>query len=116
MKIAIVGAGWAGCAAAVEATRLGHQVTLFEAARTPGGRARRVMANVAGQRVALDNGQHILIGAYAETLRLMQDLGVDEKTAFLRLPLTMQFPDGSGLKLPRWPARAAGPGLTGCRC
>ena len=104
LKIAIVGAGWAGCAAAVEATRLGHQVTLFEAARTAGGRARRVMANVAGQSLALDNGQHILIGAYAETLRLMQDLGVDEKTAFLRLPLTMQFPDGSGLKLPHWPA------------
>lgn len=104
MNIAIVGAGWAGCAAAVEATRLGYQVTLFEAARTAGGRARRVMANMAGQSVALDNGQHILIGAYAETLRLMQDLGIDEQAAFLRLPLTMQFPDGSGLKLAHWPA------------
>ena len=29
MKVAIIGAGWAGCAAAVEATRLGHQVTVF---------------------------------------------------------------------------------------
>ena len=104
MQIAIVGAGWAGCAAAVEATRLGHQVTLFEAARTAGGRARRVMASVNGQSVALDNGQHILIGAYLETLRLMQDVGVDEQAAFLRLPLTMQFPDGSGLQLPHWPA------------
>ena len=62
------------------------------------------MATLAGQPVALDNGQHILIGAYAETLRLMQDLGVDESASFLRLPLTMQFPDGSGLKLPDWPA------------
>ena len=104
MKIAIVGAGWAGCAAAVEATRLGHQVTLFEAARTPGGRARRVMATLGGAPMALDNGQHILIGAYSETLRLMKDLGVNESAAFLRLPLTMQFPDGSGLKLPNWPA------------
>ena len=104
MKVAIIGAGWAGCAAAVEATRLGHQVTVFEASRTAGGRARRVMATVDGQPVALDNGQHILIGAYAETLRLMSDLGVDEATSFLRLPLTMQFPDGSGLKLPDWPA------------
>ena len=104
MKVAIIGAGWAGCAAAVEATRLGHQATIFEASRTVGGRARRVMATVAGKPVALDNGQHILIGAYTETLRLMQHLGMDEKTAFLRLPLTMQFPDGSGLKLPRWPA------------
>ena len=104
MKVAIVGAGWAGCAAAVEATRLGHHITIFEASRTAGGRARRVMASVAGQPVALDNGQHILIGAYAETLRLMQDLGVDESASFLRLPLTMQFPDRSGLKLPNWPA------------
>ena len=104
MKVAIIGAGWACCAAAVEATRLGHQVTLFEAARTAGGRARRVMATLAGQPIALDNGQHILIGAYAQTLQLMKDLGVDESAAFLRLPLTMQFPDGSGLKLPNWPA------------
>jgi squalene-associated FAD-dependent desaturase len=104
VKVAIIGAGWAGCAAAVEATRLGHQVTLFEAARTAGGRARRVTATLGGEPLALDNGQHILIGAYSETLRLMRDLGVDEKAAFLRLPLTMQFPDGSGLKLPNWPA------------
>lgn len=104
MKIAVVGAGWAGCAAAVEATRLGHEVTLFEASRTAGGRARRVMATVAGQSVALDNGQHILIGAYAETLRLMKDVGVDEQSALLRLPLTLQFPNGNGLTLPDWPA------------
>jgi squalene-associated FAD-dependent desaturase len=104
VKVAIIGAGWAGCAAAVESTRLGHQITLFEAARTPGGRARRVTATLGGEPLALDNGQHILIGAYSETLRLMRDLGVDEKAAFLRLPLTMQFPDGSGLKLPNWPA------------
>ena len=100
----MIGAGWAGCAAAVEATRCGHQVTVFEAARAPGGRARRVNASLAGQPVALDNGQHILIGAYSETLRLMKDMGVDETTSFLRLPLTLQFPDGSGLKLPNWPA------------
>ena len=104
MKVAIIGAGWAGCAAAVEATRRGHQVTIFEASRTAGGRARRVMATMAGQQIALDNGQHILIGAYSETLRLMKDVGVDEAASFLRLPLTMQFPDGSGLKLPDWPA------------
>ena len=96
----MVGAGWAGCAASVEATRLGHNVTLFEASRIPGGRARRVDGLLQGQSVSLDNGQHILIGAYSETLRLMADLGVDAQAALLRLPLTLQFPDGSGLKLP----------------
>ena len=104
MKVAVIGAGWAGCAAAVETTRLGHQVTIFEASRTPGGRARRVMATVAGQPVALDNGQHILIGAYAESLRLMREVGVDVEAALLRVPLTLRCPDGSGLQLPRWPA------------
>ncbi len=104
MRVAVIGAGWAGCAAAVEATRLGYHATLFETTRTAGGRARRVGATVAGRPVALDNGQHILIGAYAETRRLMSDLGVDVNTALLRLPLTLQFPDGSGLKLPRLPA------------
>ena len=62
------------------------------------------MATVAGEQVALDNGQHILIGAYIETLRLMKDVGADEAACLLRLPLTMQFPDGSGLALPDWPA------------
>jgi len=104
MRVAVIGAGWAGCAAAVEATRLGYQTTLFETTRTAGGRARRVGGTVRGQPVALDNGQHILIGAYAETLRLMKDLGVNTEAALLRMPLTLQFPDGSGLKLPQLPA------------
>ncbi|WP_418116666.1 hydroxysqualene dehydroxylase HpnE [Variovorax sp. 350MFTsu5.1] len=100
-KTAVIGAGWAGLACAVEATRLGHAVTLFEAAHTPGGRARRV-DNMHG--LALDNGQHILIGAYTATLQLMRDVGVDVEGALLRLPLSLRFADGGGLKLPRLPA------------
>ena len=110
MKVAIVGAGWAGCAAAVEATRLGHSVTLFESARGAGGRARRVDCRVNGQPLALDNGQHILIGAYTETLRLMQTLGVDPGSSLLRLPLRLQFPNGEGLAFPRSAVFAAWPG------
>ncbi len=105
-SVAVIGAGWAGCAAAVEATRRGHRVTLFEATRTVGGRARRV-AGDSTPALGLDNGQHILIGAYTETLQLMRDLGVDPKAALLRLPLTLQFMTSSGLqglKLPLWPA------------
>jgi squalene-associated FAD-dependent desaturase len=104
MKTAVIGAGWSGCAAAVEATRLGQQVTVFEAARIPGGRARRVDSQWPdGTALPLDNGQHILIGAYSDTLRLMRDVGVDTETSLLRLPLTMQLPDGTGLKLPELP-------------
>ncbi len=113
MKVAVVGAGWAGCAAAVEATQRGHQVTLFESARIAGGRARRVETSVAGEPLQLDNGQHILIGAYAETLRLMHTLGVDTATALLRVPLRLEFPNGEGLSFPAWRVPAAVQALIG---
>lgn len=92
-KIAVVGGGWAGCAAAVELARRGHSVTLLEAARTLGGRARRV--EVDGRQ--LDNGQHILLGAYGESLRLMRLAGIDTGASLLRLPLQIRYPDGAGM-------------------
>lgn len=104
MKLAVIGAGWAGMAAAVQATRDGHQVTVFEAARILGGRARAVPGTLPdGREVLLDNGQHILIGAYTDTLRLMRDVGVDPQAALRREPLLLQFPDGGGLRLPHLP-------------
>ena len=62
-SIAVIGAGWAGCAAAVELATAGHNITLYESSRTLGGRARAVDIN--GQ--LLDNGQHILLGAHVAT-------------------------------------------------
>ena len=100
-KVAVIGAGWAGMAAAIAHRQAGRQVTVFEAARTVGGRARAVPGVLPdGTAATLDNGQHILIGAYTESLRLMRLVGVDPATALLRLPLTLQFPDGQGLQLP----------------
>ncbi|MBW7834783.1 MAG: FAD-dependent oxidoreductase [Simplicispira suum] len=104
MRLAIVGAGWAGMAAAMAAVQRGHNVTVFEAARTVGGRARTVPCSQAdGSALLLDNGQHILIGAYSESLRLMHECGVDVEEALLRLPLTLRFADGSGLQWPDLP-------------
>ncbi len=107
-NVAIIGGGWAGMAAAVAATQAGHHATIFEASHALGGRARVVSGSHAstlpdGTPVSLDNGQHILIGAYSETLKLMQTVGVNLENALLRLPLIMQFPDQTGLKLPDWP-------------
>ncbi len=106
MRVAVIGAGWAGLAAAVKATGIGHQVTVFEATPGPGGRA-RVIAKAStlsdGSSVRLDNGQHILIGAYTETLALMGEVGVAPETALCNLPMTLQFPDGLGLKFANWP-------------
>ena len=103
-QVAIIGGGWAGMAAAVAATQAGHQVTVFEAARQWGGRARALDSTLAdGSHTVLDNGQHILIGAYTHTLDLMHRVGVDPQRALLRLPLRLLFPDGQGLRLPDWP-------------
>ena len=95
MRIAIVGGGWAGLAAAVRAVTAGHQVTLLEMASALGGRARTVEQR--GEH--FDNGQHILIGAYQQTLALMRQLGVDPDKVLRRLPLALRQPDGRGLAL-----------------
>lgn len=100
----MVGAGWAGLAAAVCAVQAGHTVTVWEASRTLGGRARALPVELPdGRQAMLDNGQHILIGAYTECLRLMRLVGVDTERSLLRLPFTLQFPDRTGLVFPRWP-------------
>jgi len=102
-RVAVVGGGWAGCAAAVALLDAGSDVTLFEAARTLGGRARAIETN--GR--LLDNGQHIMLGAYGDTLRLMRRVGVDPRQALLRLPLQMRYPDhedGMDFVAPRLPA------------
>lgn len=102
-SVAVVGSGWAGCAAAVELARGGNKVTLFEAARVLGGRARAI--NIDGRH--LDNGQHILLGAYRDTLSLIKLVGVDAGQAMLNLPLQMRYPAGSGgmdFVAPRLPA------------
>lgn len=100
-SVAIIGGGWAGLAAAAKLSAEGHAVTLFEAARQLGGRARAVES----QHGLLDNGQHILIGAYQETLQLLNTVGVDIGQAFRRLPLSIVFPRAPfALTLPELPA------------
>lgn len=98
-RLAVVGAGWAGLACAVEAVGRGDSVTVFESARSPGGRAR----SVAASEPSLDNGQHILIGAYVETLALMRKVGADPDSLLKRLPLSLRFADGGGLSLKSGP-------------
>lgn len=105
-RIAVIGGGWAGLAAAVEATARGHAVTLFEMAPRLGGRARSLAAAEPGA-TPLDNGQHILIGAYTATLALMRRVGVDPDAVLLRMPLTLVDADGQGLRLGRGPVLIA---------
>lgn len=92
MKVAIIGAGWAGLSAAVRLVQSGMTVVVFEAARFPGGRARAVWSNGIGQHI--DNGQHILLGAYTQTLSLMKMLGLDTAALFHRETLALESVDG----------------------
>jgi len=85
-RVAIVGAGYAGMAAAVTLATRDVPVTVFESGPVPGGRARRVIS----QGNELDNGQHILVGAYTELFRLMRTVGVPAD-ALLRLPFEIRY-------------------------
>lgn len=112
--VAVVGGGWAGMAAALELALAGRRVLVLEAAPVLGGRARRVARahpEVAGE---LDNGQHLLLGAYRHTLAAIRRAGVDPEQALLRLPLQMAYADGWCLRAPSLPApwHLAGMGLT----
>ena len=105
LRLAIVGAGWAGLAAAVQAVQAGHEVTVFEAAREPGGRARTLRVDLPdGSRANLDNGQHVLIGAYSHTLSLMERVGVRAHDVLRGQPLSLRNVHGEGPALPAWPA------------
>jgi squalene-associated FAD-dependent desaturase len=98
-RIAVVGAGYAGLAAATELAAAGIAVDVFEASRTLGGRARVVEI----EGLTLDNGAHILAGAYTETLRLMKLVGAPAD-GLLRLPLHLEFPGEFRLHAPHLPA------------
>ena len=105
--VAVIGAGWAGLAAAVELKTLGHRVVLSDMAPQPGGRA-RALASAGTDEPVWDNGQHILIGAYSATLGLMRRLGVPIGEQLWRGPLALRYADGQGLSLP---AGHAGPAV-----
>ena len=97
---AIIGGGYAGMAAAVELSAQGIPVTVFESARQLGGRARGVLHN----DTRLDNGQHLLLGCYHETQRLIELVGGHLEQDFLRLPLQLDLHGEFSLRAPRLPA------------
>lgn len=98
-KVAVVGAGYAGLACAVELAEAGVTVEVFEASRTLGGRARAIELD----GMTVDNGAHILVGAYRETLRLMQKVGAGS-TALRRELLHLEFPSHVKVVAPNLPA------------
>ena len=117
--VIIAGAGWAGLAAAIELSRHKIPVTVLESAKQIGGRARRVPFHhhdTDGQQVlvpddppiSVDNGQHLLIGAYESTLSLMRTIDVKEEDVFKRINLSLNLISPTwkavNLKTPNLPA------------
>ncbi|MDH4274251.1 MAG: hydroxysqualene dehydroxylase HpnE [Gammaproteobacteria bacterium] len=104
MTVVVVGGGWAGLAAAISLSHQPRAVTLLESAPQLGGRARVIKL---GGRI-LDNGQHLVIGAYHRYLYYLQILGVDEREIFDRQALSFTLFDLEGmtrtLKAPHLPA------------
>ena len=94
--VAVAGGGYAGMAAAVTLAEAGVRCVVYEAGKNLGGRARRI--EYRGE--ILDNGQHILAGAYAELLRLMKKVEVPD-TALQRIPLRLWIPPDFLLSTPR---------------
>lgn len=99
-RVAVVGAGWAGLACATELVAANTPVTVFEASRQLGGRARSVQMD--GH--CLDNGQHLIVGAYTETQRLMRRVGAQPEALLKRAPLQLDYPGAFRMKLPALPA------------
>jgi len=99
-SVAVIGGGYAGMAAAVSLAEQNIRVTVFEAGKIPGGRARRVEHEGA----ALDNGLHILSGAYSETLRLIAQVNPQHASLLLRLPLAWHMHGEFDLVAPTLPA------------
>jgi hydroxysqualene dehydroxylase len=105
-SVTIIGGGWAGLAAAVELSKKNILVNIYESAKQPGGRARSIKKN----NLTIDNGQHLMIGAYQQMLDLLKTVNILEKDVFYRTPQHIKILDlktnkvAFNLKLPKLPA------------
>ena len=91
MKIAIIGAGITGLAAAYDLTKSGHQVVLFESAPQVGGLASGF--KVDGWEWTLEKFYHHWFATDQHVLKLADDLGCREKVFFSR-PSTVMYHNG----------------------
>jgi squalene-associated FAD-dependent desaturase len=76
MKVVVVGAGFAGLAAAIRLQEQRHDVLLLERRGILGGRATSYVDAASGEDV--DNGTHLMLGAYREALDLLRRAGAGD--------------------------------------
>ncbi len=72
-EVIVIGGGFAGLSAATALAEKGVRVIVLEARPSLGGRASAFVDPSTGERV--DNGQHVLTGAYRETFRFLRRIG-----------------------------------------
>jgi len=103
--VIVIGGGVAGFSAATALVEAGARVLVLEARPGLGGRAAAFTDPETGERV--DNGQHILMGCYTDTLRLLERIGASDRVrwqAGLALTMIDQRGHESVLKLPPMPS------------
>jgi len=91
LPIAVIGGGLAGLTCALRLAERGREVHLYEAAPALGGRTKSHFDKRANEWV--DNGPHLMIGAYEATQRLLADVDAAENVSWqpsLKLPLFEQ--------------------------
>src|SRR4030095_4381312 len=74
--VVVIGAGFGGLSAAVRCAKRGKRVLVLEARSRLGGRATAFPDRETGELV--DNGQHVLMGCYTETLAFLRDIGAQD--------------------------------------
>lgn len=89
--IIIIGAGWSGLACAITLIQQGHRICLLESARQVGGRARSIHIKGPMSKYSLDNGQHIMLGAYHCTRKIFNIIGINETEALIRQPVEFKL-------------------------
>ena len=103
--VLVVGGGWAGLTTAVELVRHDIPVILLESAKQLGGRARRVPfentihgtaqhkhdTHNNNDKISVDNGQHLLLGAYDSTLAMLHTVGISEESVVQREKLALNM-------------------------
>jgi squalene-associated FAD-dependent desaturase len=94
VKVAVVGGGLAGLAAALDLADAGHAVTVLEARPTLGGAVQTLPERDGDPEPPPDNGQHIALGCFTEYLRFLERIG--EGGSFLRLRLALPVFDEDG--------------------